>query len=309
MADVSVDDAVRSLKQKPLSQRLMTESLLPAEPDPWQGVQKRVLEDTSLAPSQMALGLLGSPSTAMFLGPARASFAQRQALNTAKAMEARGASWDDIWDKTMWWNHPQVKWLTELSDAAAKLRPGAWGQQPTFKSSQSSMTAQLEHPEYFARFPEMAPVSTRIERAPDIQGEFNFPQLSIQTRGKSPNDILDLLIHEGQHGASYFQRGWPVGQSSKRPVVEGSPGWENYQKLLQEHAQSRPNPTQPLAPARQSYIADQARRQQYERDIGEVMARNAANRRQWSMDTRQRVGPWDTEDVPRHLQLFEPRKW
>ena len=77
MAETSLADIGARLKPKGkrLSDLLMTESLLPAEPvpldpvtratlggDPWTGVQKRVTGDTSMSPANMAIGLIGGPA-------------------------------------------------------------------------------------------------------------------------------------------------------------------------------------------------------------------------------------------------------
>jgi hypothetical protein len=204
--------------------------------------------------------------TNIFAGP-MAKTADHEALANAQRLEQAGASRDEIWSQTGWFQGKDGKWRFEIDDSGAKLagvtpgtKAGLFRDKPD--QSKGSFTG-ISHPELEGAY----------GAAPGIYGQY-APELSmegayladpagkaapyIHAQGPSAKKALEASLHEQQHHVQ---------------DLEGFAGGGR--------------------------AADDA----YARLAGEVEARNVQSRMNMSPQERRATAPWLTQDVPDEQQI------
>lgn len=109
---------------------------------------------------------------------------------------------------------PEDRLMFEIDDSAARLRPenlerSAAGSLyvPMFPKTPLTVGDVLEHPELYARYPQVAqtPVRSTGFRF-DIEGSYNPDVNKIALRGGEPEQLRSTLLHEIQHNVQKIEK-------------------------------------------------------------------------------------------------------
>lgn len=253
-----------------------------------------------------------------------AKTADQAALEEATNMLKAGASKEDIWNKTGWFQGADDKWRFEIPDQASKFQGLNGEPLPT------PARAALNHPEMYAAYPDLAGVNVN-EKSFGIgareHGQYRsglgVDRPDIDVSWAAP-DKRSTLLHEFQHGIQETE-GFGRGTNSYglRP---GTPAWEIYQDrikamrtpLSHEEFSKQANydglapkkdydaylkTTRNIPPMADRAAQEYAVQEAYRRHAGEVEARNVQFRKDMTPEQRRASPPWTTEDVPREQQI------
>lgn len=129
--------------------------------------------------------------------------------NAALALDA-GHSADDTWKTFGAYrgteNHAPMKW--EIPDQKAKFRdkgPG-WTKDDLGEGYQGRLADMLDHPELFRNYPHLADTQVLTHVGPEnlAEGSFHAGRKGhasfIDATGKSRDELMDVILHEIQHG-------------------------------------------------------------------------------------------------------------
>jgi hypothetical protein len=209
----------------------------------------------------------GAAMNAMFLGP-MARTANRTALTQAEKMAAGGASRDEIWNKTGWFQGPDSKWRFEIPDNNIRLDTAGRAGLGADYGEAYHMGSVLKHHALYEAYPELRDVTTRLRMGKGAaEGEYaegagyRFVNASAPTQ----EDMRQTLLHELQHGVQGIE-GFSTGGTTRGPRALTPEG--------------------------------------YWRSAGEVEARNTELRRNWTAAERANAPPWVTQDVPFSEQIL-----
>ena len=171
-------------------------------------------------------GLLEAPTGALRVFAGRnARTADLSALNRAERMQERGASGEEIWRDTGWFQGADGQWRFEINDAGSRMRPAASqfsGDYIPLRDAFSHLDMQRAYPEMFSltgnayRFTEL-PAGTP-ERG--FTGSFNRDSGDINVSTPSSadmNEARSVTLHELQHAAQMaegFAPGTSFGSAS-----------------------------------------------------------------------------------------------
>lgn len=242
-------------------------------------------------------------NTLGIFGGRNAVTADQQALKLAEDMAGKGASRDDIWNKTGWFQGVDGKWRFEIPDDKAAL------------TGKRYMNAVLEkdmtHPEAFAAYPDTKSIGMLYGERPNSAAYYNGPPEKIGVSSLVPPANPSHHLHELQH-AIQWREGFAPGSSPKlerqlapetgNKVVEqlrtailageyGGPG----DKAFTEAARNL------LALERQH--GGQQAMDTYKKVAGEVESRNVQSRMNMTPEERRATPPWKTQDVPDEQQI------
>ncbi len=263
----------------------------------------------------------GAALVGMFAGPS-AKTADLSALKVAQEMAKAGASREDIFGKTGWFQGADAKWRFEIPDNTSFYRglPAQDG---------DTVGRQFSHQLLYDAYPDMAKINhyTMQERGViggKQRGEYragydpsNQSQAQILIGGP---DKGSTMLHELQH-AVQNQEGFARGGNTIG-LQKGTPAWEIYQERLaamstplsienyaavagfnsveeakksyKEYLKIIKKPSREADRAAQEYAVENA----YRRLAGEVEARNVQKRVDMTPEQRKATPPWVTEDVP-----------
>ena len=246
----------------------------------WLDWTPRVGPDT-LAP----LGLAGmmAPGAAAgavgVFGGRLARTADQRALRRAEEMTAAGASRDDIWNQTGWFQGQDGKWRFEIDDSPSRIE--RWltraSDQGVAGIPLSAPTGEaFRHRALLQAYPDLAQTEFRLMRNP----------------------------HETRGTGSYHSGIGQADPTSQRVYVEGATPETQRRVALHElqHAiQEREGFTPGTSPRR---LRDADPADSYRRTAGEVEARNVQTRMDMSPRERRAVPPWQSQDVPDADQIL-----
>lgn len=262
----------------------------------------------------------GSALIGMFAGPS-AKTADLGALKMAQEMAQAGASRDDIWNKTGWFQGVDKKWRFEIPDNTSFYRA-------LDPKDGDTVGRQLAHQQLFAAYPEMEniqhfAINPRAVTGGMQQGEY---RTGYDPTNRAHDQILlggpnksSTILHELQH-AVQNQEGFARGGNTTA-LQKNTPAWEIYQERLA--AMRNPLTLEQYAKfagfdnvddAAKSYkgylkqikkidpVADRAAQEYgvenaYRRLAGEVEARNVQKRLDMTPQERKASPPWMTQDV------------
>lgn len=264
----------------------------------------------------------------IFAGPT-AKTADHAALAKAQEMAHSGASRDDIWRDTGWFQGVDGKWRFEIDDSNMAVNiprnkmSGDWSQYKT----------AIDHPDLFAAYPPMQRNRITFDHRRDdssiLTGEpspnaFDTKQydteIGVQGRIRQdgsraqikPNAIREHTAHEAQHNIQ-SREGFAPGTSPFTVMGEldelGSP---EYRQLYEDvfinlkYGQGD-DPTFRAALAKLDEMKHQEMMDGYRRTAGEVEARNVASRLNMTAADRRATAPWLTQDVPDDQQIVRYR--
>ena len=238
-----------------------------------------------------------SRTTRIFAGPT-AKTADQAALSRAQELTRSGASRDDIWRETGWFQGADGKWRFEVDDSGAALTGAHPGARSTFTG--------LDHPELEAAYGRLAPVHGQYAPGLRARGEYRPQTLYIRAQGPNPEQAKSVTLHEFQHGAQEvegFARGGSASQfKSKSELTEAL-----------QRARRNPEGYDPVTGDYDFVIESRLRHavddpyETYRRLAGEVEARNVQTRMNMSPAERRALPPWRTQDLPDERQIIKYR--
>jgi len=245
-------------------------------------------------------------TTNIFAGPT-AKTADQAALGKAQELAASGASRDDIWNQTGWFQGVDGKWRFEIDDSAAELSGVKPDKAGMFQKSKSGEFTSLSHPEYEAAYgdvpamygkygPDLEPKGAYM---PDLSGQ-NRPYL--QAQGVDPSDARSIALHELQHGVQNFED-FAKGGNWREMLTTPEAQTAVADRVRQMKAAGANLSEEDMISNAESEVAHQL----YKRLAGETEARNVQRRRKFSAENRRSIPPWETQDVPDGQQIVRYR--
>lgn len=270
----------------------------------------------------------GGSALSMFLGP-MAKNANLEKLDLAKWMHANGATREQIWKDTGWFNQ-HGDWKFEISDLGLDVNKGRLPNQG--KGTYAGNV--ISHPELEANYPEYRGgifgnplrVGGHIS-GPKIAGAY-YPDQHVVTfsKGRTKPQMVSTAAHELQHGMPQVTENFPIGSRvGEHPPVWAGPEVDEIQRQkdsftglldsLPEEVYDDPAVKRQLKTYDDALEAA-AYRESYRRSAGEVEARNVQSRLGmeqgfralgWSDETIAKqmrdTPPWLTQDRPDELQI------
>lgn len=180
----------------------------------------------------------------------------------AENMERHYRDPRDIWQETGWYRGNDGKWRFEIPDTDAQLTPFAqrYATNPNAERhpDQLRLDDVIQHDKLFQAYPHLRQVRVQLTDQPNNRSrgswyeDDNLIQLNVGRR--NPDDALSTLIHEIQH-AVQAKEGFAQGANPRAMGV------------MLERVMNRPEWVATSAPARM-----------YRHAMGEVEARNVAQR-------------------------------
>ena len=208
----------------------------------------------------------GEDAEASFLGQT-AKMANKAALEIARKMKDTGATKDEIFDKTGWFQGADDAWRFEVDDSQMSVNA------PQGVAGSGRLGDRVDHAELMDNYPDMRDMQATIapQNTGRGRGSYSPGSDSISVAGDDQY-IPSGVMHEAQH-AIQAREGFARGGSHSEfgPAIEDGPS---------------------------PY-------QQYRNLAGEVEARNVQGRLNMSPDERKLLPPWTTEDVPRSEQIVK----
>lgn len=283
------------------------------------GMIKRPEDRTWMNAAMAGAGLIpGIPAGMGTLAGRLAKTADKTALAKAEKLEADGVDRDIIWQDTGWGRDTDGEWNFEIDDSKQTWIDAGYRKFRRMRpDSEMPFSDAVSHPELEAAYPEIRDqVLRRGEshggggyNSPTGLGEYMGLSLESTAPGAFKDDMEDMLrtvTHENQHGVqgtegwsggsdprSFKQLPYTAAEEKRLAQIEVElapiPGGEGRRALVDEKLKGIINPKTPDG--------------QYRRVAGEVAARNAARRMDWTPEQRRRTPPWYTEDVPRDRQF------
>ena len=270
--------------------------------------------------------MLGSiPQTGMFLGR-NAKTADLAKLAQAEKMAAEGASRENIWNDTGWFQGADKNWRFEVPDNEASLKgyiqPGA--------QFEGNLPEVIAHPYIYDAYPTLRDIDVNYGQRAVGHGAYSPPMDGIHGVDENiritskATDPLSTGLHEIQH-AIQNREGFAPG-SGALVLKKGTPAWEIYKERIKAMTTPLNHETfsmaagyDGLAPLKdyQGYlkmakkpspIADKAAQEYavgeaYRRSAGEVEARTTQKRINMNAQERRARAPWLDYDVPEDKQI------
>lgn len=254
-----------------------------------------------------------APDTMRIFAGANAKTADLDALSRAQQMQKAGATADDIWRETGWFNQ-HGSWKYEIDDSASGVNlpddnvSGVW----------SNYSTAIDHPKAFSAYPDMGSNRIRFDpRSPD-SGIITRPSPNSLDQkfdtdiGMQVNNVRSSALHEMQHNVQN-REGFEPGASptyfyimGNTPLsVEESTNVMRLNKMMERTPKGSPE-YKDLFSRREDILMESAYRE-YTRMAGEVEARNVQTRMNMSPERRRAMPPWTTQDVPDEDQIFRSR--
>lgn len=251
-----------------------------------------MLNDAMNVADVMSMGAMpmAAKGAAGIFGGKLAVTADHQALNMAERLAKAGASREQIWNETGWFQGPDKKWRFEIPDKGASVSPGKGGY----------WDAHVDHPEFFKAYPRTAGYEANINYG-EPRGSYWGGGMEVVAPTRE--QMGSIAVHEMQHAAQASE-GFPKGTSPDALYMDAKlPKFE----LATKEAQSRGIDWASLSKADRKRLTDQVLDDLYYRNAGEVEARNVQRRMNMTPEERHAQPPWTTEDVPADQQIIPHR--
>jgi len=273
------------------------------------------------------------PGAAGIFGGRLAKTANLPKLERAQQMMASGATPDEIWKQTGWFQGADQQWRFEIPDVGAKLAPqgSVWGYA---RGRSSTLGQELKHPALYEAYPQLAEMPTqRGYRFGDTTVLAGYaPTWATNPKGPQllfgPKANTRTALHETQHAIQDIE-GFASG-GGETELRQSSPAWGIYQDYLDRIPKmnemsneemsrfigmrdrvltdrERQNVLDNIASKPQAWRENMARNMAmanyYRHLAGEVEARNVETRYPFGILRRQITPPWQTADVPGESQF------
>lgn len=251
----------------------------------------------------------------------KAETANSITLREALTMRDAGASPDDIWSETGWFQGTDGKWRFEIDDSKAVFKL----KDLTRREDGSHHTLEdiLEHHQLFQAYPEARNIKLEFDRfSTHYDPEKQVINLSLGYAGKdTPEDqLLSNLLHELQHWVQH-KEGFTNGSNATysqavnraalfeldeqlRTIEEGGIG-HNLKPLLEEMRTKLAGTEEALDNDFTALGLTKEQEEAYRRSAGEVEARNVQERLKLSSEERRAIAPFHTQDTPVE-QIIDP---
>jgi hypothetical protein len=243
----------------------------------------------------------------IFAGPT-AKTADTAALAKAEEMATSGASRDDIWNQTGWFQGNDGKWRFEIDDSTAGLKNDEQfiAEFGPSKGQPVNRFEGLDHPGLSAAYPNLADeISFAGLYAPNREtlGVFSPSGGRMEVTAGTHDAALSAALHEHQH-AIQSKEGFANGGNWRQLAAE-DPATASYAENLYQDMKAR---GVDLADEdMRANAMTMAARKRYNDISGEVEARNVQTRMNMNADERRAKAPWLTQDVPDDQQIFRFR--
>lgn len=273
-------------------------------------------------------------TTRIFAGP-KAKTADLDALKVAKELSARRRDPDEIFRETGWFKGADNQWRFEIPDDKVEFIPGS-NLQPEYQLKRASGLGDvIKHDELFAAYPELRGLLTQTGDNPTPYGGWQpyqdrssegFVDIEEEMRAYGPTrrDVESVLLHEIDHAVANregFSGGTNQSEATSRILEQQNIDLYNLEQRMEARERElglnqfdyRPDTTDPeLLQLRSEYDAKLGRSPSnqdifamYQRNMGEVAARNTESRRDMTVAERRETPPRLTEDTPREAQWTE----
>jgi hypothetical protein len=243
----------------------------------------------------------GGRTLNIFAGPT-AKTADKAALARAEEMTGAGASRDDIWRDTGWFQGVDGKWRFEIDDSPSRLGEV----KPMVDRGVTEFTG-LHHPDLENAYSyQPVPIGfygPGTEMRGGIKDDYVFAQ------GANSEDARSVALHEMQH-AIQEREGFSGGSSQGYHFVKG-PELDAAEKTAMQRLDKMASRVPGGSPEYAQIMNDKERilseaaYRDYWRTAGEVEARNVMTRMDMSPAQRRATPPWMTQDTPDDQQLFD----
>jgi hypothetical protein len=222
-------------------------------------------EDVGQAAADMANPSFGLLGTIAGIGSKTAS---KTAKKAAEIMERKGATRDEIYNKTGWYKGVDDKWRYEVDDSKASFTPRYEGQF-------GPMSQFMDHSELYAAYPDLANLPVVVKPLPQgMRAGYNPKHDAVSI---SPDIAPDSsLLHELQHAIQ------------QREGFAGGASLKDANRMINDYAA----------------IPTTDPRKVYKQFAGEVEARNTQRRMNYDPAGRQVIPPWLDYDVPERYHIW-----
>lgn len=264
----------------------------------------------------------------MFAGP-NARTANREMLARAEEMAAQGASRDDIWSETGWFQGVDGKWRFEIDDSGAGLTPRASeiyeAENPNRYMHGERLGDVLAHDDLAQAYPDVPEMGAGAyyTHGANSGGSYHPIDDSLGISASSVEDALTGILHETQHGVQR-REGFAFGGSPDRGIRRADierharQAYEEAGELTDDQLmwelgdQQGPRPPSPenrpawddLSRRQQIEWYEAGRQRAYRALAGETEARNVEYRSRFTPEERRSRPPWETQDVPDDQQII-----
>ena len=273
-------------------------------------------------------------TTRIFAGP-KAKTADLDALKKAKELSARRRDPDEIFRETGWFKGADNQWRFEIPDDKVEFIADPT-RLPEYQLSRAAGLGDvIKHDELFAAYPELRGLLTQTGDNPTPYGGWQpyqdrssegFVDIEEEMRAYGPTrrDVESVLLHEIDHAVANregFSGGTNQSEATSRILDQQNIDLYNLEQRMQKRTEElglspfeyRPDTTDPeLLQLRSEYDAKLGRSPSnqdifamYQRNMGEVAARNTESRRDMTAAERRETPPRLTEDTPRDAQWTE----
>lgn len=242
-------------------------------------------------------------------------------LRDAQIMRDAGASPDDIWSETGWFQGTDGKWRFEIDDSKAVFKLKDLTRRED--GSHHTLEDVLEHDQLFQAYPEARNIKLEFDRfSTHYDPERQVINLSLGYAGKeTPEDqLLSNLLHELQHWVQH-KEGFTNGSNATysqavnraalfeldeqlRTIEDGGIG-HNLKPLLEEMRTKLAGTEDALDNEFTALGLTKEQEEAYRRSAGEVEARNVQERLKLSSEERKAIAPFHTQDTPVE-QIIDP---
>jgi hypothetical protein len=273
-------------------------------------------------------------TTRIFAGP-KAKTADLEALKKAKELSARRRDPDEIYKETGWFKGADNQWRFEIPDDKIEFISDP-NRLPEYQLNRAAGLGDvIKHDELFAAYPELRGLLTQTGDNPTPYGGWQpyqdrssegFVDIEEEMRAYGPTrrDVESVLLHEIDHAVANregFSGGTNQSEATSRILEQQNIDLYNLEQRMEARERElglnqfeyRPDTTDPeLLQLRSDYDARVGRSPSnqdifamYQKNMGEVAARNTESRRDMTAAERRETPPRLTEDTPREAQWTE----
>lgn len=273
-------------------------------------------------------------TTRIFAGP-KAKTADLDALKVAKELSARRRDPDEIFRETGWFKGADNQWRFEIPDDKVEFIADP-NRLPEYQLNRAAGLGDvIKHDELFAAYPELRGLLTQTGDNPTPYGGWQpyqnrasegFVDIEEEMRAYGPTrrDVESVLLHEIDHAVANregFSGGTNQSEATNRILEQQNIDLYNLEQRMEKRTEElglspfdyRPDTTDPeILQLRSEYDAKLGRSPSnqdifamYQRNMGEVAARNTESRRDMTAAERRETPPRLTEDTPREAQWTE----
>jgi hypothetical protein len=227
-------------------------------------------------------GKVLAPLVAGIFGGRRAFTANRKALQKAEQMAGSGATPEQIYARTGWFQGADGQWRFEIDDSSAAIKD----------RTADRSRGLFDHPALYRAYPFLS--NARVEALPSQSGANGAFDASTNTLYVSPDSPVGegTLLHEFQHGVQDFED-FALGSNPLDAVYDAQ-----LKPLFHEDVDRRL-----AAGASKGDALTAAALDLYHRSAGEVEARAVSARRALTKPDRRQSFPPEAYDVPVDRQI------